>query len=219
MLTIRQLDLSYPGYPPLATIDWTIGRGQHVALLGRSGVGKSTLLKALLETPTPPQIQCDTTRIAYMAQSPVLLPWLNARDNVMLGARLRGEQSPDTAAIADALLHRVGLSGLATRAGSQLSGGQKSRVALARCLFEEAELVLLDEPFAALDRSTRIEMAELCRELLVDQTVILVTHDPRDASDWLEAAWVLSAQRLSGPLDLHAFQNDRELIRALDGAL
>ena len=136
MLTIRQLDLSYPGYPPLATIDWSIVRGQHVALLGRSGVGKSTLLKALLETPKPPQIQCETTRIAYMAQSPVLLPWLSARDNVMLGALLRGERSSETAEIADALLDRVGLSGLASRAGGQLSGGQKSRVALARCLFE-----------------------------------------------------------------------------------
>jgi len=166
-----------------------------------------------------PQIQCDTTRIAYVAQSPMLLPWLTVRANVMLGATLRGEHTESAMASADALLAQVGLASLASRPASQLSGGQKSRVALARCLFEEAELVLLDEPFAALDRSTRIEMAELCRTMLREQTVILVTHDPRDASDWLDAAWVLSATQLSGPLDLHAFADDRALIRALDGAL
>ena len=219
MLTIQQLDLSYPNYPPLATIDWSIERGQHVALLGRSGVGKSTLLKALLETPLPPQIRCETSRIAYMAQSAVLLPWLSVRDNVRLGASLRGEPEADSRALTESLLDRVGLTGLADRPANQLSGGQKSRVALARCLFERAELVLLDEPFAALDRSTRIEMAELCQELLTEQTVILVTHDPRDASDWLDAAWVLSGSQLSGPLDLTRFQDDRALIRALDGAL
>jgi ABC-type nitrate/sulfonate/bicarbonate transport system ATPase subunit len=86
-------------------------------------------------------------------------------------------------------------------------------------LFEEAELVLLDEPFAGLDRSTRIQMADLCAALLSTQTVILVTHDPRDASDWLDQAMVLSETSLHGPYQLQAFDSDRSLIEALEGAL
>ena len=90
---------------------------------------------------------------------------------------------------------------------------------LGRALFENAELVLLDEPFASLDRSTRIQMADLCGDLLAHKTVLLVTHDPRDASDWLHHTMVLTERELKGPYHLDDFSNDRALIEALEGDL
>lgn len=218
MLCIQQFDLSYPGYPPLATIDWSIEAGTQVALLGRSGVGKSTLLKAVIHGHA--SIQCRATHIAYVSQQPMLLPWRSVIDNVMLGETLRTSTiRPTVRAQAHTVLESVALGDLATRAARGLSGGERARVALARALFEEADLVLLDEPFAALDRSTRMAMADLAKTILKGRTVVLVTHDPRDAQDWLDEAWVLSERALHGPFDLHQFSDDRALIHALEGAL
>lgn len=218
MLHIQQLDLSYPGYPPLATIDWSIEAGTQVALLGRSGVGKSTLLKAVIQG--HPNIQCQAAKIAYVSQQPMLLPWRSVIDNVMLGAMLRSSKiTADVRTQALTVLKSVALENFATRTARALSGGERARVALARALFEEADLVLLDEPFAALDRSTRMAMAELAKTILKGRTVVLVTHDPRDAQDWINTGWVLSERDLCGPYDLNQFSDDRALIHALDGAL
>ena len=218
MLTITNLDLSYPGYEPLATVSWQVNRGDQIALLGRSGTGKSTLLAAIIES--APAIARQTDRIAYLSQQPALLPWATAIDNVLLGFKLRGEVSDSihTERALD-LLAQVELDGFAGRKASLLSGGQKARVALARVLIEESDLVLLDEPFSGLDRSTRIQMAALCQKLLSGKTVILVTHDPRDAQDWLGTAMVLTTNTIKGPYTLNEFGSDRALIQALDGDL
>ncbi len=218
MLTITNLDLSYPGYEPLATVSWQVNRGDQIALLGRSGTGKSTLLAAIIEG--APAITRQTERIAYLSQQPALLPWATAIDNVLLGFKLRGEvsDSSQTERALD-LLAQVELEGFANRKVSLLSGGQKARVALARVLIEESDLVLLDEPFSGLDRSTRIQMASLCQKLLSGKTVILVTHDPRDAQDWLGTAMVLTTNTIKGPYTLNEFGSDRALIQALDGDL
>ena len=117
------------------------------------------------------------------------------------------------------LLTDVELCGFQDQKTNHLSGGERSRVALARALLEDADLLLLDEPFAALDRSTKIQMTKLCHKLFANKTVILVTHDPRDALGWLDTAVVLTSHGLSGPFDLADFQNDHALIQALDGDL
>ena len=218
MLTITNLDLSYPGYESLATVSWQVNQGDQIALLGRSGTGKSTLLAAIIES--APAIARQTDRIAYLSQQPALLPWATAIDNVLLGFKLRGEVSDSihTERALD-LLAQVELDGFAGRKASLLSGGQKARVALARVLIEESDLVLLDEPFSGLDRSTRIQMAALCQKLLSGKTVILVTHDPRDAQDWLDTAMVLTTNTIKGPYALNEFASDHALIQALDGDL
>jgi putative hydroxymethylpyrimidine transport system ATP-binding protein len=218
VLTITNLDLSYPGYESLATVSWQVNQGDQIALLGRSGTGKSTLLAAIIES--APAIVRQTDRIAYLSQQPALLPWATAIDNVLLGFKLRGEVSDSihTERALD-LLAQVELDGFAGRKASLLSGGQKARVALARVLIEESDLVLLDEPFSGLDRSTRIQMAALCQKLLSGKTVILVTHDPRDAQDWLGTAMVLTTNTIKGPYTLNEFGSDRALIQALDGDL
>lgn len=218
VLTITNLDLSYPGHEPLATVFWQVNRGDQVALLGRSGTGKSTLLAAIVQG--SPAITKDSERIAYLSQQPALLPWATAIENVLLGFKLRGDtQSPEATEQALDLLDEVELGTYAHRQVSLLSGGQKARVALARVLLEQSDLVLLDEPFASLDRSTRIQMATLCQKLFARKTVILVTHDPRDAQDWLDTAMVLTTKSIKGPYRLNDFASDRALIHALDGDL
>jgi putative hydroxymethylpyrimidine transport system ATP-binding protein len=169
-------------------LDLSIAAGQWTCLLGSSGVGKSTVLK--LFAGLGEHVDFDGRfgaedgtldgRIALMAQSDLLLPWLSVSENVALGARLRGE-TPDTARIAD-VLNRVGLSEKAASRPSELSGGERQRVALARTLMEDRPVVLLDEPFSALDAKTRARMQELAAELLQERTVLLVTHDPAEAA-------------------------------------
>ena len=114
------------------------------------------------------------------------------------------------------LLVDVELPHLKNQRAQQLSGGERSRVAIARALIEDADLMLLDEPFAALDRSTTVQMIKLCKQLLADKTVILVTHDPRDAQDWFNEAMVLTPIGLKGPFSLSDFESDDLLIQVLE---
>ena len=115
-----------------------------------------------------------------MAQQDLLMPWLSVLDNVLLGARLRGERPDQT--LAHDRLAQVGLVDHADKLPPTLSGGQRQRVALARTLMENCAVVLLDEPFSALDALTRAQMQELTAELLRGCTVLLVTHDPNEAA-------------------------------------
>lgn len=166
-----------------------IGAGEWTCLLGPSGVGKSTVLRLIAGLATAMEFNGEITasdgapldgRIAYMAQSDLLLPWLDVLGNVTLGANLRGAKREMDRA--QRLIERVGLSAHAHKRPSQLSGGQRQRVALARTLMEDRPVILLDEPFSALDARTRAEMQELAAELLTGRTVLLVTHDPAEAA-------------------------------------
>ena len=169
--------------PLFAPIDLTLGAGEWTCLLGPSGVGKSTILRLIAGLDTGARFQGDITRdqpAALMAQDPGLIPWLDITGNVTLGARLRGE-TPDLARAAE-LIAAVGLADRAGHMPDRLSGGQRQRVALARTLFEDRAMVLLDEPFSALDARTRAGMQDLAARLLADRTVLLVTHDPPEAA-------------------------------------
>jgi len=119
-------------------------------------------------------------RAAFMAQTDLLLPWLTALDNVNLGRRLRGSHDGGEVE-ARALLDQVGLAANAGDRPATLSGGMRQRVALARTLMENRPVVLMDEPFSALDAITRIKLQNLAAELLRGRTVFLVTHDPLEA--------------------------------------
>lgn len=171
------------GAPIFSDLDLKLRPNGWTCLLGASGVGKSTVLRlfAGLDAEIEFDGHLDTSgRVALMAQKDMLLPWLSVIDNVLIGARLRGER-PDTAR-AYTTLEQVGLSNHALKRPAALSGGQRQRVALARTLMENSEVVLLDEPFSALDALTRAQMQELTASLLKDRTVLLVTHDPAEAA-------------------------------------
>jgi putative hydroxymethylpyrimidine transport system ATP-binding protein len=171
------------GMPIFSQLDLTLTPHSWTCLLGASGVGKSTVLRlfaGLAEGITFDGVLSDIERVAMMAQQDLLMPWLSVLDNVMLGARVRGER-PDKDR-AHERLAQVGLTDHADKLPPALSGGQRQRVALARTLMEDRAVVLLDEPFSALDALTRAQMQELTAELLTGRTVLLVTHDPNEAA-------------------------------------
>lgn len=161
--------------------------GKITCLLGISGIGKSSLLKLIAGLgPRLDQGMVEASdgqplkgRIAYMDQRDLLLPWLTVLNNITLGARLRGEIADRDRA--RALLADVGLSGREHDLPAVLSGGMRQRAALARTLTEDCPIVLMDEPFSALDALTRLHLQDLAGQLLDGRTVLLVTHDPVEA--------------------------------------
>lgn len=162
--------------------EMALHEGGWTCLLGPSGVGKTTILRLLagLETHGVFTGEIKTQTCSYMAQQDLLLPWLNVMGNVGLGAKLRGEEVDKQRA--RKLIDQVGLTEHAQKFPAQLSGGMRQRAALARTLMEDQQLVLLDEPFSALDAKKRADMQELAHELLDGKTVMLVTHDPAEAA-------------------------------------
>ena len=155
-------------------------------ILGSSGIGKSTLLRLIAGIETDAIINGEIKfyenkeNIAFMSQEDLLFPWANVFENVTLGSRLRNEKI--NAKKAKDIIFRVGLEGHIKKKPHKLSGGERQRVALARTLMEEKKIILLDEPFSALDAKTRSEMQDLAFELLSSHTILLVTHDPAEAS-------------------------------------
>ncbi|GEM33917.1 aliphatic sulfonates import ATP-binding protein SsuB 1 [Nocardia neocaledoniensis NBRC 108232] len=178
-------------------LDIEIRRGEFVALLGRSGSGKSTLLRALAEldadVPGSGELTVPAQR-SVVFQDSRLLPWARVLDNVVLGLTGR-----DAAARGRAALAEVGLAGREKAWPRELSGGEQQRVALARSLVREPELLLADEPFGALDALTRIRMHALLQALCARHrpAVLLVTHDVDEAVLLADRVLVLDEGRIA----------------------
>ncbi|GAB3278034.1 ABC transporter ATP-binding protein [Kineosporia babensis] len=176
MIRFSQVSKRYGATVVLDGLDLDVGQGEFVAVIGRSGTGKSTLLRIVagLEKPDQGTISSpDAVAVAF--QEPRLMPWLTVGANVALGLR---EKSRATAALAE-----VGLQDKAEAWPLQLSGGQAQRASLARALTREPQVLLLDEPFGALDALTKLEMQALVGRLWRDHgwTVVMVTHDVDEA--------------------------------------
>jgi putative hydroxymethylpyrimidine transport system ATP-binding protein len=183
---VQSASLRYAGALLFRDLNFTLPGGSWNCLLGPSGVGKSSLLRLIagLAPLDQGKVRCSdgrplAGRLAWMGQEDNLLPWLSVRGNVTLGARLRGE--PAEREKARDLLARVGLERQSDQLPATLSGGQRQRAALARTLMEERPVVLMDEPFSALDAITRARLQALAARLLGGRTVLLVTHDPLEA--------------------------------------
>lgn len=195
---------SIEGRQLFAPLRLSLDAGRWTCLLGGSGVGKTTVLRLMADLPTGADFDgtIEATdgvpvaeRIAYMAQDDLLMPWATVEKNITLGARLRG-QPADTARL-ERLLERCGLQEHRFKKPSELSGGQRQRVALARTLMEDKPIILLDEPFSALDAQTRAAMQDLAAELLEGRTVMVVTHDPGEAARLGHAIQVMTPAGLT----------------------
>lgn len=185
-ISVRQLCLTFGEQPLFSQLDLEIAGGRFTALLGASGAGKSSLMRVIagLTPPTSGQISGSdglplAGRIAWMGQQDLLYPWLTVEQNVCLASRLRGEKADRD--WAQHLLARVGLSHSASARPATLSGGMRQRAALARTLYTRQPVVLMDEPFSALDALTRTQIQTLAAEVLVGHTVLLITHDAAEA--------------------------------------
>lgn len=201
-IRLADVSLSFGTLPVFSKLHAHFPAGQTTCLLGASGVGKSSLLRLIAGLSGAAAGRVDDAkgqpldgRMAYMAQEDLLLPWFDVFQNVTLGARLRGEDlREDKVVRARHLIAAVGLAGWEKSPPAQLSGGMRQRVALARTLMEGRPLVLMDEPFAALDAITRFEIQALSAGLLAGRTVIMVTHDPAEALRMAHRIHVLSGR-------------------------
>ncbi len=187
-VVLKDVSFSFGGTHIFDSLDITLPGGTWTCLLGPSGAGKSTLLRLISGSLTPHAgtITFDDRprkkrTVAWMAQKDMLLPWLTVEENVWLGARLRGEVTADLRDRARGLIDAAGLAGYEKRLPAALSGGMCQRVALLRTLMEDRPVILMDEPFSALDALTRMKLQDLAADLVGRATVLLVTHDPLEA--------------------------------------
>ncbi|MDD2703947.1 MAG: ABC transporter ATP-binding protein [Acidocella sp.] len=193
MFSIRSVSKTYPNATiALQNISADIAHGEFVALLGPSGCGKSTLLRLLagLEAPSKGAIEWDNAQrpgpgdIGFVFQDATLLPWADAADNVYLPLRLRGERRANAAGRIQAALAQVELTEFAHARPKALSGGMKMRVSIARALVSDPQLLLMDEPFAALDEFTRHRLQDDLHALWLrsGKTIVFVTHSIYEAA-------------------------------------
>ncbi|MFC9679396.1 ABC transporter ATP-binding protein [Streptomyces sp. NPDC056948] len=192
---VRGLSRAFDDKTVIDDLDLTIRQGEFVALLGHSGCGKSTLLKILagLDSETEGEVTVPERRsVAF--QSPRLMPWLRVWRNVVLGLPRSKDRS-----LAERYLAEVGIEEYAGRWPKTLSGGQAQRVSLARALVREPELLLLDEPFGALDALTRGRAQRLVADLWQRHgcTVLLVTHDVEEALLLADRVLVMDGGRIA----------------------
>lgn len=195
-IAIHGVDLNYEGksgpVQALQNITFNIFRGEFVCVLGPSGCGKSTLLKIIAGfiPPTAGSIRLDGEEIkgtdwhrGVVFQNPPLYDWFSVRENVAFGPKMRGLPKKEYMQLADEYLDKVGLSEFADKKIYELSGGMKQRVSIARALVNNPEILLMDEPFGALDALTRETVQDLTRKIWWEsgKTIFFITHDVEEA--------------------------------------
>ena len=186
---LDHISLSFADRILFQDLSLTFEGGDCTCLLGPSGCGKSTILKLISGHSTldyAGEIRFVGTgehgrKSAWMAQQDLLLPWMTVLNNVLLGVRLRSEVTESLQLKAEKLLVEAGLAEYVHALPAALSGGMRQRVALLRTLMEDRQILLMDEPFSALDALTRIRLQNLSSRLTQGATVLLVTHDPMEA--------------------------------------
>jgi NitT/TauT family transport system ATP-binding protein len=208
-IDIRGLSISLgegsAAFEAVQGIDCQIEPGQFVCILGPSGCGKSTLLGALAGhlQPRAGSLKVDGAAVSgpspqrgMVFQQHTLLPWRTVRDNVAFGLKMRGIGKTERHEAADEILALVGLEGFAERWPDQLSGGMQQRVEIARVLVNRPRLLLMDEPFGALDALTRLNMQELLLDIWtrIRTTVVFVTHDIDEALFLADRLLVMSTR-------------------------
>jgi NitT/TauT family transport system ATP-binding protein len=210
-VTFRSREEHGERYTAVADTTLKVGAGEFVSVVGPTGCGKSTLLNvgAGLLQPSAGEVRVFgevltgvNRRAGYMFQSDALMPWRSALDNVMVGLQYRGVADAEARAQAQAWLERVGLAGFGDRYPHQLSGGMRKRTALAQTLALDPDIILMDEPFSALDIQTRqlMENEVLALWAAKRKAVLFITHDLDEAIAMSDRVVVLSAGPATRPI-------------------
>ncbi|UVI27708.1 ABC transporter ATP-binding protein [Paenibacillus spongiae] len=184
-------------------LDLSVGRGQFVSLVGPSGCGKTTVLSLLAGLLLPSKgevriggesIRKPSAKVGYMLQQDYLFPWRSILDNAAIGLELGGRKTAEGIAFVRSLLHELGLDAAENRMPFELSGGMRQRVALARTLATEPDVLLLDEPFSSLDMQIKLQLEDLVWQTLRSRgkTAVLVTHDLAEAAAMSDSVIVLA---------------------------
>lgn len=201
-LELREVSRSFGGPPVVEKISMTVKAGEFVALVGPSGIGKTTLLNLLSghDKPTAGEV-LRTRRVRMVYQQDGLFPWLTARENILLGLRDVAGESTRQLQLED-LLALIGMSQFGHHYPHQLSRGMRQRVELARALAGESDILMMDEPFSALDYITRLRLRQELVKILAERprTVVLVTHDIEEAAQLADRVLVLQGR----PASIHA---------------
>jgi NitT/TauT family transport system ATP-binding protein len=226
-LALDQIDCTFSSrddpsqsYTALRDTTLVVAAGEFVSLVGPTGCGKSTLLNVAAGLLRPSsgrvtvfgeRLQGINSRAGYMFQADALMPWRNALENVTAGLEFRGVDKPEAIPQARDWLKRVGLSGFEKRFPHQLSGGMRKRVALAQMLILNPQILLMDEPFSALDVQTRQLMENELLDLwgMDRKSVVFITHDLEEAISLSDRVVVLSAGPASHPIGEYAIDLPR----------
>lgn len=196
ILSLKNITKTYKGTPCLSNINFDVEKGEILAVMGPSGCGKTTLLKMIAGLITPisgeihmngkiiNHIPAEKRNVSLVFQKPLLFPHMNVQQNVGFGLKMRNIPKEQMQASVSKMLTLVQLKGYEKRRVSELSGGQEQRVSLARGLVYKPDILLLDEPFSALDQNLRIQMCHLVKSLKeeLDLTIIIVTHNEEEAA-------------------------------------
>jgi len=206
-LTVQQIDHTYftkdSATTALSDISFSVEEGEFVSILGPSGCGKTTLLSIISGLIKPTQgtvllenrpVSTAANDIGYMLQQDYLFPWKTIEENILLGLKLSKQLNEKSKSNALRLLHQIGLDGVEKQLPKQLSGGMRQRAALVRTLATEPKLLMLDEPFSALDYQTKLKLEDLVSGTLgeIGKTAILVTHDIGEAIAMSDRVFLLS---------------------------
>ncbi|MCF7549735.1 ABC transporter ATP-binding protein [Pseudonocardia sp. WMMC193] len=193
-ISVRDLEVSFGDLRVLDGVSFDVAPGEFVSILGPSGSGKSTLFQVLAGLLEPDAGRVEAASSAYMPQKDLLFPWRTVLDNTTLGLEVAGMPRRAARAKAGALFEPFGLSGFEHSRPDELSGGMRQRAALLRTVVQDRDVLLLDEPFGALDSLTRTAMQEWLDEMRArfGWTVLLITHDVREAVYLSDRVLVLS---------------------------
>jgi len=203
-IAARNISRIFGSFVALEKISFEVAARRFVSIVGPSGCGKSTLLNIIAGLTVPSEGQIDVfgqpltginRRATYMFQQDALLPWKTVLANIQLGLRLRGSSRERSLEEAQDWVQRIGLAGFGSHYPYQLSGGMRKRVAIAQCWIVQPDVVLMDEPFSALDVHTRLHMEEEVLNLSSrsNATVVFVTHDLEEAIALSDEVFLLSA--------------------------
>ena len=202
IISIQQVDYSYHSMdgevPALENVTFSVGEKEFLVIVGPSGCGKSTLLDLIfgLVQPENGTIIGDKDSVGYMLQKDHLFGWRTIEKNILLGLEIQHTLTPQTRAYATELLQKYGLYDFRNKRPSELSGGMRQRAALIRTLVTRPQLLLLDEPFSALDYQTRLNVAEDIGSIIrrEEKSAILVTHDLSEAISMGDRILIMSAR-------------------------